>query len=1251
MSVRLAEAVKNAAVELGVSPNDLATVFSYETAGTFDEWKAGPTTQWGQHFGLIQWGEPQRRKYGVYKGMPVEDQVTAAVAYLKDAGVQPGMGLVDIYSAVNAGSVGRHGASDANNGGAPGTVADKVNFQMEGHKAKAAALLGGEFFPEPMNPYEGTVGSDAPPINPATYQQHSVTAPPTLVEQTAQEAQQPKGYETWGDQLYDSAAQTVTADLFRWATQGEVDPFDKGWSADEWSKITETLPKQYHDYVLTGSSEQNRLLRLQYAQEMAGRDERRAASGVSSTLLADLLTGISDPVLLPLVAATGGLRLPAQMTSSLVRQVASGALLGSTSNAAIELGSKYGLDDPNADALGAFGAGALLGGLVGPIALNRATRTEADMLAKAGLDAIAEANRKATVSAPDGLTITDRTGSAGAARNTELLKPFDPADWGIEDADVDRGFGGRLRFDVAGQLTTSENPRARLAGLAIFEESAGTVGHSVQEAPASVRAVALERKLMGNRNLIYQQALREYVTEEGAILNPIARARKAEQFHHAVNAYMSDPHRSPAAANKFVVRAAEARREFYASWADEIGRAFPDRALIDRGYVPKIADHGRISELDRAVDAETMESFLAEAIRRAHDDIDEAIVKKMAKGYWTNIRRAGYGMSDGFSPSLSLGDRDGFKRALRESLDEATGLSDEEADRVFDSFAGILDGAKRESDGSKGISRLKRRTVMDYSFAARVRTRDGGSRDISVEDLFIQDAEFIDHRYARTMSGRVAFADTRIKDPKTGDVIFDGIRSEGDLEKLKNWVREGFRQLGKPLAEVQGAMDNAIENIDFGWKRVNGIPVQGQEKNYAQWVRRLKAMQFVRLMSNMGLNQVQESWKVAAMTGFRAALSQLPAVRRIADEAGRSVPNRDALLGELEHMTGIGLDGLVGKFDFRLADDRIGAAASSGLANYVDVGLDWGQRITTQASLMRHIHDYQQKWAAKAVSQHLLDIARSSNVGDSFDLSRLGRGDRDRLASVGIGDNEARLVFGNLLRHAETDGRKLVSLGSTKWDPEAVTTFSHTVNRYTDRLVQRNDVGGLAKWMSDPVKSLFVQFRSFVLGAWSKSTLYAVNHMDPRMAVLLAGELAFGTATYAVRSSGQLATEDGREKFWDETMDPVNLAKNGWARTATASVLPMLMDSALLMTPVGPQFGSARASGTPQDALLGAPVGDHLATVQRFARGSLGALSEDREMTKGELSAGYRAFVPLANFLPFAALFSHLVKDAPERKQ
>lgn len=140
----MAPLIAATAADVGIDPVDLATAISYETAGTFDPMKKGPTTKWGTHRGLIQFGEPQAKEYGVDWNDPVGSQLGAGKAvakYLKKAGVKPGMGLMDVYSAINAGRVGRYGASDAAAGGAPGTVADKVNQQMGGHRNKAQALM------------------------------------------------------------------------------------------------------------------------------------------------------------------------------------------------------------------------------------------------------------------------------------------------------------------------------------------------------------------------------------------------------------------------------------------------------------------------------------------------------------------------------------------------------------------------------------------------------------------------------------------------------------------------------------------------------------------------------------------------------------------------------------------------------------------------------------------------------------------------------------------------------------------------------------------------------------------------------------------------------------------------------------------------------------------------------------------------------------------------------------------------------
>lgn len=165
MNPDIAQGIVATAQRLGMNPLDLATIISYETGGTFSPTQAGPTTQWGQHRGLIQFGEPQAREYGVNWQDPVRSQLGpdgAVARYFVRNGWKPGMGILDAYSIVNAGGPGRYRASDANNGGAPGTVADKVRDQFGPHRAKAAQLLGGYSMGEPVPDGNALAGLGGP---------------------------------------------------------------------------------------------------------------------------------------------------------------------------------------------------------------------------------------------------------------------------------------------------------------------------------------------------------------------------------------------------------------------------------------------------------------------------------------------------------------------------------------------------------------------------------------------------------------------------------------------------------------------------------------------------------------------------------------------------------------------------------------------------------------------------------------------------------------------------------------------------------------------------------------------------------------------------------------------------------------------------------------------------------------------------------------------------------------------------------
>lgn len=159
----LIQGIHYVAQELGVDPVDIATIIGYETIGSYDPEQPGPTTkQYGKHRGLIQWGEPQAEKY-LNNDFSIPSQMRGIVKYMRDAGVRPGMGILDLYSAVNAGRVGRENWSDAQNGGAPGTVKDKVEQQMGEYRRKAYAMLGGTYQPTMRGDSGGDSLSGTPP--------------------------------------------------------------------------------------------------------------------------------------------------------------------------------------------------------------------------------------------------------------------------------------------------------------------------------------------------------------------------------------------------------------------------------------------------------------------------------------------------------------------------------------------------------------------------------------------------------------------------------------------------------------------------------------------------------------------------------------------------------------------------------------------------------------------------------------------------------------------------------------------------------------------------------------------------------------------------------------------------------------------------------------------------------------------------------------------------------------------------------
>jgi len=140
--------VAHAADELGVPAWWLAAVMSYETAGSMNPRQ--DNLGGNGYKGYIQWSPENVRRYGINfstRNAAIRSQLGrngSIVKYYKDRGWKKGMSLEQFYATVNAGRPHLTNRTDENNGGAPGTVAQKVRGKVfQGHVALAKKAFGG----------------------------------------------------------------------------------------------------------------------------------------------------------------------------------------------------------------------------------------------------------------------------------------------------------------------------------------------------------------------------------------------------------------------------------------------------------------------------------------------------------------------------------------------------------------------------------------------------------------------------------------------------------------------------------------------------------------------------------------------------------------------------------------------------------------------------------------------------------------------------------------------------------------------------------------------------------------------------------------------------------------------------------------------------------------------------------------------------------------------------------------------------
>jgi hypothetical protein len=1019
-----------------------------------------------------------------------------------------------------------------------------------------------------------------------------------------------------------------------------VDP-DWRWDPVAFKEATKDIPKDYWPQLAEAHSQPHADWLKSRIAEKVEMEKRLDELGWTGTGLR-LAAGFIDPAGWAAVAASEGFASPFLASTKLARagsllhRMAIGAVGGAGYIAARDAAD---LERHTAtEYLMGAGLGLSMAGIFHGSTAGRFAKQTADRMDAAGKRMVAEgeAPRAVTPEAATGSTV----GAARAPHTPDFLTIDDHALASIHDGDIPHTAFKWVRPDSFAVVDRNGAPLHRLINNAILEDAVGKVDGSVVNFSAEQAMRRIYNQAAATLDASWETHFQEWADTLG--LNAIQKQARTGEFYELVGRYRRNPELFPDAPAP-VQRMNSVLTEFYSDrlahmqnplrHLGEEGRPVASPEIPqDPTYLQRLVDARRIREHVERYSTERIEELIYGAIRNVLTTVDENIVRRMARA-WVNRRyEQAYGLHE--DPRYAFFGND--INRLRGVLADEYGLS-------HDDIAHVIDRLPRRGEGGGKDAFLQRRIDMDEGYSMMVQPKFGGPAErVAVADLLVQDTRLLADNYNRRTAGRIAMGQTRIYN-KDGELVVNGITHDNEWRTL---LQNGREQAADKLRDTgnkryaKDNVDNVEKNLQWAYDMILGYPIESQVSKGAQYVRWLMKFNFARLMNLMGLPQLQEMGTIPGQVGFRAMFQSMPALRELRNMTAQTV-QQHGLRQELENIVGLRLR--MPHFNRRW--DEYGAdyrAGQSQLGHNVENALDIAGHVTNTISGFRYVQQLSQVWAAGAVVQKFANLAGNPT-----------KANLRRMASLGLDEKTLNRVLSEIKSHATLEdgalfGGKVKELNLSSWrDLDARAAFENSVFRWSRRVIQENDFGSMARWMSNPLAQLLLQFRVFITHAWAKQFLHNVHMRDFNTFTTFAYTMMTGAAVYMLQEHLKSAGRGDRDQFLQKRLAPEKIAAAAWSRAGWSSFLPTAIDSVRTAGGVKPIFDN-RTSGNASDFWFGNAGTGLVDDTFKAVRGLIGPTLDGRARTQEDTRNMVRPFI-WQNSLPSTILMNYLTRGMPER--
>lgn len=773
------------------------------------------------------------------------------------------------------------------------------------------------------------------------------------------------------------------------------------------------------------------------------------------------------------------------------------------------------------------------------------------------------------------------------------------------------------RWSMSAQLARSPNPMSKFLGNTLMENAVGMKNGALNRASAETEAGFVFDTAMQMFDHSIRENFHKWLKHKGI------KWHNGQLDPDVFEEYMTEigtAQRTGKKVHKSVAAPRAALRDAYQFLADNASdaevRGFAGKVFDSEDYLQRVPD---VKKWKAAYDdlesielgaGPPLEEAIFRGLRKASPEWDDLKqIRRVAKAYAAGPMKRHVGQG-GTLPDIRIDDLDN----LREMMIDMEINADDIGDVIM-----MLEKAK-EKPGLHIPARAKKRLLMDLDIQMEViNSATGGRQMFDLSSVFDHNAGRLLQQYAKSVGGLTGIARA------SKDTPFP-MRSRADYEYMKGLARS--REIHAPQRQhLPGGVSHNIETefeiLDGAFNHIVGNPNYDPTNGTMRLARTVNSFNYLADMGMVFTAQIAETGSVMASAGIRTLLRSIPSIPKIIK----------------------GLDGRAST-DLGMVVERelaLGNQLDSGRAFFKGMETEATTRVQAETKMQHYL--YKGSRVVGKANSWVMGVQQRAMAGtmmqDFYDASLRGgktKMSKRRLSSIGITEADAAKVADQMKQHATVKkgsfmGKdNLLNPNFEKWDDQDLArTFRVGVRRRVQRGIQENDFGNSTWSMQSKAwgKMLF-QFKSFVMSAWEKGLLHNVAAAD-----LESLRYVFYTTLMAsVGTGAQLKIkafgDEKKTRDLDKQFELENFIKMSVARTAYASVAPVIIDTLYQGFTDDPYFSPYRSSGLASGFLdfEATPTGRRGKALVDLATGLPRAAFQDDYRLSMEQWRAARALVP-----------------------